>query len=244
MLPESVPAVLVVDDDEVSLAVICMMLDADGWRVIQASSGEEAVKKAAELPDGDEPAVVLADLQMPGLCGRELALALRTMLPRAMLVAMSASPGATGDYDAFVSKPLDVAAFRALIERAPQEQAARSDTGSSAVLNEEVYLKLQRMMPAGALAEVYDVCLNDARTKAQQMKLLASGEGADLAALRRTAHAIKGGAGMVGASRLAHAASELESGGYGRDDVAELINKLLDCCDELQRILVTKVPPP
>jgi CheY-like chemotaxis protein len=242
MLPENAPTILVVDDDEVSLAVICMMLSAEGYGVIPAADGEEALWKTAELPEGGEPSVVLADLQMPGLCGRELALALRTLLPRAMMVAMSASPGAVEAYDEFVGKPLDVAAFRAILEKSPgRPAAARPDGSLFSALNEEIHLKLQRMMPPEALAEVYEVCLSDARKRAVQMQALADDGEASLAAIRRSAHAIKGGAGMIGAAKLAHAAAELEHEGYKKDDVAELINNLLNSCDELQRILVTKV---
>jgi CheY-like chemotaxis protein len=248
---ENPPTILVIDDDEVSLALICMMLDAEGYRVLPAAAGEEALKKAAELPGGAEPSVVLADLQMPGLCGRELALALRTLLPHAMLVAMSATPGPVEAYDGFVDKPLDLAAFRALVEGRPeglvearQERPVASPAGGdrSAILNEEIYLKLQRMMPPAALAEVYEVCLNDARQRAGQMHQLAEEDGS-LAAVRKSAHAIKGGAGMIGASKLAHAAAELEQGVYTKDDLAKLINNLLSCCDDLQRILMTKVKP-
>ena len=119
-LGDKPPTILVIDDDEISLAIITLMLDAEGYSVMQAPGGDEAVKLAAELTDGGEPSVVLADLQMPGLCGLELALAMRTLLPQTMLVAMSASPGTTtpeaaGGYDGFINKPLDLEEFRSLL---------------------------------------------------------------------------------------------------------------------------------
>jgi CheY-like chemotaxis protein len=244
MQPETLPAVLVVDDDEVSLALICMMLEADGYRVSRAAGGEESLKIAAEHRDEDQPAVVLADLQMPGLCGRELALALRTVLPRARLIAMSATPRAVEGYDGFTGKPFDLAAFREACQSVPEPPITHSKRSIPNVLDEGVYRKLQRMMPPASLAEVYEVCLRDARERAAQMTALAQESGDDLKEVRRLAHAIKGGAGMVGASRLAQAAAELELGSYIRNDLMELINNLLIRCDELQRILVTKVPVP
>src|ERR1700761_1315663 len=63
------PLILVIDDDEVSLALIGMLLRTDGFEVMEASSGEEALKLIAKLPSGLAPKAVLADLQMPGLCG-------------------------------------------------------------------------------------------------------------------------------------------------------------------------------
>jgi CheY-like chemotaxis protein/HPt (histidine-containing phosphotransfer) domain-containing protein len=241
---EELPTILVVDDDEVSLAIICMMLEAEGYSVVQAAGGEQALKKAAEAREGSEPSIVLADLQMPGLCGRELALAMRTLLPRAMLVAMSASPGAVEEYDGFVGKPLNSAALRALIVQidgnTAEPEAFQPDERNMPVLDERMYRKLQRMMPAAALADIYRVCLSDARHRAAEMRKLAGQDADTLGTVRRSAHAIKGGAGMVGATMLANAAARLELASYRRDDLPGLINKLLDCCDQLQSILLTK----
>jgi CheY-like chemotaxis protein len=243
------PTILVIDDDEISLAVITLILDAEGYSVMQAPGGDEAVKLAAELTDGGEPSVVLADLQMPGLCGLELALAMRTLLPQTMLVAMSASPGTTTPeaaegYDGFVNKPLDLDEFRSLLAgtgaKSTRAEVVQPANAGGPVLDEEVYGKLRRMMPAASLAEVYEVCLSDARSRAAQMTELAEESGDDLGPVRRSAHAIKGGAGMVGAAMLASAAARLELGNYRKSDLPTLINNLLDSCDQLQRMLINK----
>jgi len=238
------PTILVIDDDEISLAIICMLLDAEGYKVIQTSGGEQAVKKAAELAEGGDLSVVLADLQMPGLCGRELALAMRTLLPHAIILAMSATPGDIAGYDGFLGKPLEPSELHSLLANidlsATRASADHADDENAVVLDEEVYLKLQRMMTASSLADVYEVCLKDARNRAAQMPQLADEDGDDLLSVRRSAHAIKGGAGMVGARMLANAAARLERGVYRKDDLPELINKLLDSCDQLQRILISK----
>jgi CheY-like chemotaxis protein len=239
------PTILVVDDDEVSLAVICMMLNAEGYEVLQATGGEEAVKKAAKLKRGNAPALVLADLQMPGLSGHELAMAIRARLPHAVLVAMSASPGSVNGYDGFVGKPLNPAELRPLLARANGVGAHAADAPSSdaisEVLDESVYFKLQRMMPAASLAEVYEVCIRDARQMATRMAVLVGEDKVELRLVRRLAHTIKGGAGMLGAKMLAQAAAEVELGIYRKDDLPGLINKLLDSCDQLHRILITKM---
>jgi CheY-like chemotaxis protein len=239
------PTILVVDDDEVSLAVICMMLDAEGYEVLRASGGEEALKKAAKLKRGNVPTLVLADLQMPGLSGHELAVAIRARLPHAVLVAMSASPGSLDGYDGFVGKPLNPAELRRLLARANGVTAHAADDPSSnagaEVLDESVYFKLQRMMPAASLAEVYEVCIRDARQMAGRMVALADEDKVELRLVRRLAHTVKGGAGMLGAKMLAQAAAEVELGIYRKDDLPGLINKLLDSCDQLHRILITKM---
>jgi HPt (histidine-containing phosphotransfer) domain-containing protein len=81
--------------------------------------------------------------------------------------------------------------------------------------------------------------VNDARERVEQIR--AAGEANDLIGARRIAHAIKGGAGMVGAMRLAAAAAEIELGVYRKEDMPQLLNNLLDCCGELERILLNKL---
>jgi CheY-like chemotaxis protein len=242
---DELPIMLVVDDDEVSLAVICLLLEADGYRVLRARGGEQALKEAAGLPPGSEPAVVLADLQMPGLCGPELGLALRTLLPRTVLIAMSATADPAEGYDGFVGKPLDLAELRGHIvqidgaeaESAPDEMAS----DDIPILDERIFHKLQRMMPTAALADIYRVCIADTRKRAAAMVEQAKPGGFDQQRVRQSAHAIKGGAGMIGAAKLAAAAATIELDGYPEDEIPGLTRKLLDICNQLQSILVTKV---
>lgn len=62
------PCVLVVDDDAVLRKVVRAVLEADGFRVIEAADGTEGLKLAAE----EQPGVVLLDVMMPGLDGVEV----------------------------------------------------------------------------------------------------------------------------------------------------------------------------
>jgi len=67
MPPEAKPTVLVVDDEPRMIQFIRMNLELEGYRVIQASNGLEALEKVrSDLPD----AVVL-DVMMPELDGFE-----------------------------------------------------------------------------------------------------------------------------------------------------------------------------
>lgn len=67
MSPEAKPTVLVVDDEPRMIQFIRMNLELEGYRVIQASNGLEALEKVrSDLPD----AVVL-DVMMPELDGFE-----------------------------------------------------------------------------------------------------------------------------------------------------------------------------
>ena len=61
--------ILVVDDRINTLKVLMLFLADKGYRVLEASSGEEALKISGENRDID---VVLADLKMPGMSGLDL----------------------------------------------------------------------------------------------------------------------------------------------------------------------------
>ena len=59
--------VLVVEDNENNMKLICLVLEKHGYEPIQAFSGEEGVGKAiAERPD-----LILMDIQLPDINGME-----------------------------------------------------------------------------------------------------------------------------------------------------------------------------
>ena len=60
--------ILVVDDDAVLRKVVRAVLEADGFRVVEAKDGEEALALAASV----RPSVVILDVMMPGLDGVEV----------------------------------------------------------------------------------------------------------------------------------------------------------------------------
>lgn len=60
--------VLVVDDDPVSIAAIEHVLDSNGYKVCQASNGEQAMNLVSEV----KPHVMLLDINMPGINGLDV----------------------------------------------------------------------------------------------------------------------------------------------------------------------------
>jgi len=60
--------VLVVDDDAVLRRVVRAVLEADGFRVVEAQDGEQGLALAAT----ERPSVVILDVMMPGLDGVEV----------------------------------------------------------------------------------------------------------------------------------------------------------------------------
>src|SRR6266511_2935371 len=68
------PSVLLVDDEPESRDVISIMLTHVGFDVVVATSGQEALRLAANGPD-----LILLDLYLPGLDGFEVCRRLRAL---------------------------------------------------------------------------------------------------------------------------------------------------------------------
>jgi two-component system cell cycle sensor histidine kinase/response regulator CckA len=99
---------LIVDDDPALRAAIRRILEAKGFRVLEAADGNEA----GELASHHEGPIdlVLCDLVMPGLGGREAAERVRAAKPQARVVFTSGYPlehSSTNDGEPveFVAKP-------------------------------------------------------------------------------------------------------------------------------------------
>ncbi len=74
----SQPVVLVVDDEPPIREMARRILEGDGYRVIEATNGAEAVTLLAD----DRPVdLLMADLDMPELTGEEMARQLRARRP-------------------------------------------------------------------------------------------------------------------------------------------------------------------
>jgi two-component system, cell cycle response regulator DivK len=111
--------VLIVDDAELNRKVVKTVLLAQGFEVLEAHDGEEAVQMATEhLPD-----IVLMDVQLPKIDGYEATRLLRAQesthhLPIIALTA-HAMPGESeraqeAGCDGYISKPINT---RTLVEQ-------------------------------------------------------------------------------------------------------------------------------
>jgi DNA-binding response OmpR family regulator len=100
--------VLVVDDDEATRAAERAVLTDDGFRVIEARDGAEAMR----VITNDPPALVVLDIQMPGVDGPSFARQLRVALRRVPLVILTAAMDPKHEADrcnaeAYLTKPFD-----------------------------------------------------------------------------------------------------------------------------------------
>jgi CheY-like chemotaxis protein len=102
--------VLVVDDDSLALDLIELMLAPLGYRVLMATSGEEALEMAAN--NGGKIDLLLTDIMMPGLTGLDLVKQFIKKYPTTKILFMSgylcpsvAHHGLAFSEKAFVLKP-------------------------------------------------------------------------------------------------------------------------------------------
>ena len=109
--PEDLTILVVEDYEDASLAMR-LALEDQGYRILEASDGEQAVEVAAR----ERPDIILMDLQLPVLDGLAATRRIRTVpeLQETVIVAITAHN--EGDYraralaagcNAFVTKPID-----------------------------------------------------------------------------------------------------------------------------------------
>lgn len=80
--------ILVVDDDEWVRVLTRDVLAGEGYRVLEASDGQDAIRVAAEHPGPIH--LLLTDVMMPGMNGCELAAGLAALLPGMKVMFISA----------------------------------------------------------------------------------------------------------------------------------------------------------
>jgi two-component system cell cycle sensor histidine kinase/response regulator CckA len=81
------PRILVVDDEELVRMVMKAVLVAGGYEVVEASNGEDALKKFGEAVEPFD--LVVMDMQMPRLSGQEALRQLRELDPQIKALLLS-----------------------------------------------------------------------------------------------------------------------------------------------------------
>jgi DNA-binding response OmpR family regulator len=103
--------ILLVDDDQRYLLFMTDRLNVEGYHIMSASSGEEAL----ELISRERPDLILLDIMMPGMGGKEVLATLRETHPDIQVVMVTAvddrEEGSEfihlGAFD-YVTKPVDI----------------------------------------------------------------------------------------------------------------------------------------
>ena len=120
--------ILVVDDDAKTVELVKLYLNRDGYRVISANDGTEALRLARE----SHPDLIVLDLMLPGIDGLEVCRILRSEsdVPIIMLTAKSTDQdkliGLGLGADDYVTKPFSprelAARVRVVLRRLPGER--------------------------------------------------------------------------------------------------------------------------
>jgi two-component system alkaline phosphatase synthesis response regulator PhoP len=120
--------ILVVDDETKTVELVRLYLNRDGYRVITAYDGLEAMRLARE----SHPDLIVLDLMLPGISGLEICRTLRAEsdVPIIMLTAMATDQdrlnGLNLGADDYVTKPFSprelAARVRAVLRRLPGER--------------------------------------------------------------------------------------------------------------------------
>ena len=114
--------VLVVEDNEKNMKLVRDVLQATGYRTLETTRAEEAI----ELALSQAPALVLMDVQLPGIDGVEALARLRRDERTAAIPVLALTAQAMhGDrerlldagFDGYLSKPVDVTELIAAVRK-------------------------------------------------------------------------------------------------------------------------------
>ena len=110
------PLILVVDDNDAGLLLVCSVLELDGFRVDSAGSADEVLKRLRD----HTPDLILMDVQLPGQDGLALTRQLKADPATAAIPIVALTAHAmSGDRElamaagcsGYVSKPIDTRHF-------------------------------------------------------------------------------------------------------------------------------------
>lgn len=129
MVPEAIPTVLVADDNETNLALFRDTLEAEGYRVVVARNGLEAVAAF----EREQPACVLLDVRMPVLDGFGACSRIRAL------------PDGREAPIVFVTALRDLDTFEAAVSVGVDDFLTKPVRPSELVLRVQAALRLRRM---------------------------------------------------------------------------------------------------
>jgi DNA-binding NtrC family response regulator len=169
------PLLLVVDD-EAGVRQSLQMIFNKSFRVLEASSADEAVQKVAE----EKPDIVLLDIVMPGADGLVVLKQLKSLQPDCQVIMLTALNTArtaftakgTGAFD-YVTKPFDVEELRMRVDHALEKIQLSRELER---LKEEVGRKYGIDHIIGKSKQIVDVFKAVSMVAAKKSTVLITGE--------------------------------------------------------------------
>jgi signal transduction histidine kinase/CheY-like chemotaxis protein len=192
--------VLVVDDNNTNQLIAKLLLEQNGFSVLTANDGAEAVKIYQDKSTGID--LILMDIHMPVLNGYEAAKKIHSIHPDALIVAMTAE--VTGDVknkcqdagmDHYIAKPFEPDKFAPTIKDILHESGHLIDSRPAAI---DVKRGIRQL---GDNADLYQLVLLEFYKENQETARLVSAaiEDKKYLEVRQQLHKIKGSSAAIGA---------------------------------------------
>jgi two-component system cell cycle response regulator DivK len=121
--------ILIVEDNEKNLKLVRDVLQVKGYETLEAGTAEEGLKIARER----KPALILMDIQLPGMSGIEALKALRAAPATASIpvIAITASVMQqdrqqimSAGFNGFIEKPINLRNFLDIVQKTTQAKTA------------------------------------------------------------------------------------------------------------------------
>ena len=218
--------VLLAEDSPANQLVAATLLRKEGHHVDVAGNGLEAVEAARARPYD----IIFMDMFMPEMDGLAATREIRALpgpAGRVPIIALTANVMA-GDRERFLAsgmngvlaKPVTARMLNeALARHLPCARAEAAPVAGPSGIDEDHFARLRRGLSPDTLAMLIGACVDEVRSRARALDSAAAS--ADLAALQREAHALRGGAANYGLRELAACAGEIERAAReGRADEA------------------------
>lgn len=175
--------IVVADDDPATRELFAEVLEGEGYEVIRASSGENAL----ELIRGETPDLLLVDVKMPGMTGLEVTRIARREYPQVAVIVVTAFGSFESAVEAihegafdFISKPMNLDALRETVRRALAQR--RVVLNGDAGAREEAQSNGTLIGKSPAMVEVYKTIARAAPSHSTVLILGESGTGKELIA--------------------------------------------------------------
>jgi CheY-like chemotaxis protein len=128
--PAGAKTILVVDDDHPTAELLALFLELEGYAVLTASNGREALERASRIV----PGLIVTDQMMPVMTGTELFRALKRSprLRRVPVILITSTPSAAArdlQWAELICKPLDLEDLSRAVQRVFREASESSAVG-------------------------------------------------------------------------------------------------------------------
>jgi two-component system, cell cycle response regulator DivK len=113
--------ILLIEDNENNRYLVSFLLQAHGWEVVPAANGPRGIELAAQVA----PALILLDIQLPGMDGYSVARVLKAdaalaAIPVVAVTSYAMAPdrakALAAGCDGYIEKPIDPETFVATVE--------------------------------------------------------------------------------------------------------------------------------